>query len=75
MMSTNQARQEGEEKTVRQGRPPADLDVNKIIQLYTEKRLTVRQIADEMGVSHTTVARRIAENNGHLRTWRLPGEE
>ena len=56
------------------GRPRVDVDINKILKLYVEKRFTVRQVARVVGVSHTTVARRIAEEKGQLRSWRMPGE-
>ncbi len=57
------------------GRPKAEVDTEKILKLYVDKRLTLRQIARVVGVSHTTVAKRIAEETGQLRTWRLPGED
>ena len=56
------------------GRPKAAVDTDKILKLYIEKRLTLRQISRIVGVSHTTVAKRIAEETGQLRAWRLPGE-
>jgi len=59
---------------VRQGRPRANVDVEKILDLYIKDRMSVRKVALEMGISHTTVARRIAEEKGHLRSWRMPGE-
>ncbi len=62
------------EKIVRTGRPRANVDVDKILKLYLEEKLSVRQVAEEMGVSHATVARRIAEEKGQLRSWRMPGE-
>ncbi len=59
----------------RPGRPRAKVDTGKILALYQDKKLSVRQVAGLVGVSHTTVARRIAEETGQLRAWRLPGEE
>ena len=56
------------------GRPRAAVDTDKILKLYIDKRLTLRQISRITGVSHTTVAKRIAEETGQLRSWRLPGE-
>ena len=58
----------------RQGRPRAELDIDMLLKLYLEQRMTVRQVAREVGVSHATVARRIAEQTGELRAWRMPGE-
>jgi len=57
-----------------QGRPRAELDIELLLKLYLEQRMTVRQVAKEVGVSHATVARRIAEEIGELRAWRMPGE-
>lgn len=59
----------------RPGRPRVKVDTGKILALYQDKKLSVRQVAGLVGVSHTTVARRITEETGQLRTWRLPGEE
>lgn len=67
--------QENKRRDVRQGRPRADLDHKKIMRLYIDKRFSVREVARAMGVSHSTVARRINEANGQLRSWRLPGEK
>jgi len=53
----------------------ADVDVDKIVALYTDGRMTLRQVAKVVGVSHVTVARRLYEKTGQLRTWRLPGEQ
>lgn len=58
----------------RMGRPRVDLDVGKMLRLYVDEKKSVRQVAAEMGVSHVTVARRIAEKTGQLRSWRMPGE-
>ena len=55
-------------------RPRAEVDVDRMVALYTEGRMTLRQVASEVGVSHVTVARRINEKTGQLRAWRLPGE-
>lgn len=55
-------------------RPRSEVDVDRIVALYTEGRMTLRQVASEVGVSHVTVARRINEKTGQLRRWRLPGE-
>ncbi len=56
-------------------RPRKKVDVKKILQLYLVEKMSVRQVAAEVGVSHDTVVRRIRENYGPLRQWRLPGEE
>jgi len=55
-------------------RPRAEVDVDRIVALYTDGRMTLRQVARVVGVSHVTVARRINEKTGQLRGWRLPGE-
>jgi len=55
-------------------RPRAAVDTDRIIFLYTAGRMSLRQVAKEVGVSHVTVARRIVEKTGQLRAWRLPGE-
>ncbi len=55
-------------------RPRAAVDVDRMVTLYTDGRMTLRQVAKEVGVSHVTVARRITEKTGQLRSWRLPGE-
>ena len=68
------AKTAGEEKNLRQGRPRVAVDVKQILNLYLEKKMSVRQVAREVGVSHVTVARRITEETGHLRSWRMPGE-
>ena len=62
------------DNSTRQGRPRADVDVEKILSLYIEERKSVRDVAREMGISHATVARRITEEKGYLRAWRMPGE-
>lgn len=58
----------------RTGRPRADVDVDRVLKLYLERKMTLRSIAKIVGVSHPTVARRILEELGQLRTWRMPGE-
>lgn len=67
--------QKSRRRGVRLGRPRADLDHKKILKLYIDNRFSVREVARVMGVSHTTIARRIAEENGQLRAWRLPEEQ
>ena len=59
----------------RLGRPRAKVDTARMLKLYRDKKMSVRQVAGLLGVSHVTVARRIAEETGQLRAWRLPGEE
>ncbi len=61
-------------KYARQGRPKVKVDTARMLRLYRDKKMSVRQVASVLGVSHVTVARRIAEETGQLRTWRLPGE-
>ncbi|MDD5457483.1 MAG: helix-turn-helix domain-containing protein [Candidatus Margulisbacteria bacterium] len=56
-------------------RPRKKVDVQRILQLYLVEKMSVRQVAKEVGVSHDTVVRRIRENYGELRQWRLPGEK
>lgn len=58
----------------RPGRPRLDIDTGLIVKLYLEERLSVRDVARRVGVSHVTVARRIIEEKGQLRAWRMPGE-
>ncbi len=73
MVSLKRYRAKG--KYFSRGRPRAEVDTDKILKLYIDKRLTLRQVSRAVGVSHTTVAKRIAEKTGQLRTWRLPGED
>jgi DNA-directed RNA polymerase specialized sigma24 family protein len=56
------------------GRPKLPVDVNKTLNMYRVGQMTVREVAGIMGVSPNTIARRITDNNGQLRGWRLPGE-
>lgn len=56
------------------GRPRVEVDIDKILTLYIDKKMSVRKVAKVVGVSHVTVARRIVEKKGQLRTWRMPGE-
>jgi DNA invertase Pin-like site-specific DNA recombinase len=62
------------DNSTRTGRPRADVDIERILSLYLEDRMSVRKVARVMGISHTTVARRIVEEKGYLRAWRMPGE-
>ena len=62
-------------KSERLGRPRVKVDTARMLKLYRDKKMSVRQVAGLLGVSHVTVARRIAEETGQLRTWRLPGED
>ncbi len=57
------------------GRPRVDVDTSRILKLYNDDKMSVRQVASVVGISHATVARRIAEKTGQLRAWRLPGEK
>jgi len=59
----------------RTGRFRVDVDLEKILNLYLNKRMSVRKVAKVVGVSHVTVARRITEETGQLRDWRMPGEQ
>jgi len=56
------------------GRPRTEVDIDKILTLYIDRKMSVREVAKVIGVSHVTVARRIAEKKGQLRSWRMPGE-
>lgn len=56
------------------GRPRKNVDVSKILHLYVDKKMSVRQVADVVGVSHDTVVRRLEEEGISLRKWMLPGE-
>ena len=56
------------------GRPRMQLDVEKMLDLYINQKMSVRQVALKMGASHDTVARRIIEKKGTLRKWRVPGD-
>ena len=58
----------------RTGRPRVDLDINKALRLYVDEKKSLRQVAAETGVSHVTIARRVSEKTGQLRSWRMPGE-
>lgn len=59
----------------RPGRSRLDIDAERVMGLYRGKKMSVRKVAGHLGVSPATVRRRIVENNGQLRGWRLPGEE
>jgi len=56
------------------GRPRADIDNGELLRLYVDKRLSVRDVAERLGVSHQTVARRLSEADIPAKRWRLPGE-
>ncbi len=55
-------------------RPRVSVDVDKIVELYVDNKMTLREISKEVGVSHVTVARIITDITGQLRAWRMPGE-
>lgn len=55
-------------------RPRVSVDVDKIVELYVDNKMTLRDISKEVGVSHVTVARIITDMIGQLRAWRMPGE-
>jgi hypothetical protein len=55
-------------------RPRVSVDADRIVELYVDNKMTLREIAKEVGVSHVTVARIITEITGQLRAWRMPGE-
>lgn len=61
-------------KKKKPGRKRMDIDVDKIVKLYVDEKMSVRDVAEAVGVSHDTVARRIREAKGGLRQWRMPGE-
>ncbi len=73
---------QGGDKAVRQpknnkslkGRPRVQIDDQVLEQLYVVEGLSVRVIGERLGVSHQTVARRLAEANIPIKRWRLPGE-
>jgi DNA-directed RNA polymerase specialized sigma24 family protein len=58
-----------------QQQAPLELDTDELARAYVEERLSLRQVADRFGVSHSTVHKRLAARLGALRTWRLPGEK
>ena len=55
-------------------RPMAGVDVDNLVSLYVDQKMTLRQVAKKVGLSHVTVARRVTEKTGQLRSWRMPGE-
>ena len=55
-------------------RPRVSVDADRIVGFYVDNKMTLREIAKEVGVSHVTVARIITEITGQLRAWRMPGE-
>lgn len=63
------------EKRKASGRPRVNIDERVLLRLYVDKRLSVRAVAERLGVSHQTVARRIAESDIPAKRWRLPGEK
>ncbi len=56
------------------GRPRAHIDAKELMRLYVDKGLSVRDVAERLGVSHQTVARRLSEAEIPTKRWRLPGE-
>lgn len=58
----------------RPGRPKVDIDVREMIRLYVDEKMSIREVADQLGVSHATVARRLIQSDVQLRGWRMPGE-
>ncbi len=62
------------EKGGTMGRPRKKLDVDRIVHLYVDKKMSVRRVAEMVGVSHDTVVRRLEEAGIKLRRWMLPGE-
>lgn len=65
-------RQAGKKRT---GRPRANIDDHVLARLYLSEKLSVRAIGEHLGVSHQTIARRIAEAKLPTRRWRFPGED
>ncbi len=57
------------------GRPRKELDIEEMLDLYINKKYSVRQVALKMGVSHDTIAKRIIEKKGTLRKWLMPGDK
>lgn len=56
------------------GRPRVKIDDKLLAHLYIEKGLSVRDIGEQLGVSHQTIARRISEAKLPTKKWRFPGE-
>lgn len=57
------------------GRPRKNLDVKRILQLYLNENMSVRRVAEVVGVSHDTVVKRLEEQGIQLRRWMLPVKE
>lgn len=55
------------------GRPRKKVDVKRIVQLYVNENMSVRQVAKIVGVSHDTVVNRLEEEGIPLRKWMIPG--
>lgn len=56
------------------GRPRKKLDVERIVYLYTVKKMSVREIGPLVGASHDTVIRRLRDAGVTPRRWLMPGE-
>ncbi len=57
------------------GRPRATISDNKIIELYCDKELSLREVGLKLGVSHQTIARRLEMLSVPKKRWLNPVEK